>query len=215
MESGSLSGKLAMIGSPNAAGYVYDNERRQWVDALTGVPLTSELVIAEMRIHQEASRNLLTALTEQLYARQITIEQWQIAVASLLKDMYLAQAAYGAGGKAKLDAAAVKQVSATLEEQYKYLHEFALAIVVGLSLALALSRIIMYAIGSQQSFWWMYANSRGKTAQIRWVLHPAEHCDSCLALAAGSPYTVATLPTVPGAGATDCLSYCKCGLEFV
>ncbi len=196
------------------ADYVYDDQRRMWVDAITGAPLTAETVIEEMRIHQEAARAMLTTLTEQLYAGQISIEQWEIAVASLLKDMHLAQAAHGAGGKDNLDPATVKQVSDTLNKEFTFLQDFALAIVAGLSLAMALSRIMLYANATQQSFWWAFAHSQGKGAKINWTLGIAEHCPDCVRLAANSPYTPLTLPTVPGAGHTECKSNCKCGLEF-
>lgn len=48
-----------------------------------------------------------------------------------------------------------------------------------------------------------------------WILHPAEHCDGCKLLAKYSPYTKFTLPTTPKAGATQCLSNCKCLLRPV
>lgn len=194
--------------------YVYDNQKRQWINIRTGAPLTAEAVIAELRIHQEAARQMLTALTEQLYAGQITLEQWQIAVASVLKDMHLAQAAFGAGGKANLDAAALGRVNDTLEKQYTFLRDFALAILAGLSLALALNRVLMYGSATQQSFWQAMANSRGRGVSITWTLGIAEHCPDCVALANNSPYTPETLPTYPGAGDTECLTNCKCGLEF-
>lgn len=50
--------------------------------------------------------------------------------------------------------------------------------------------------------------------RVWWVLGPNEnHCRQCPAIAAGSPYTAETLPTVPGSGDTDCLGNCKCSLE--
>jgi len=38
-------------------------------------------------------------------------------------------------------------------------------------------------------------------------------CNDCVRLAAGSPYTVDTLPTIPGAGETQCYENCRCYLE--
>lgn len=197
------------------ANYVYDNKTHQYISLQSGRPLTVDDVIDEMRLHQEAARDLLTALTQQLYAGQLTIEQWQIAVASLLKDMHLAQAVFGAGGKANVTPATMAHVTETLKEQSTFLRDFALAILAGLSLAMALNRVLMYGSATQQSFWWAFANSRGKRAQINWTLGIAEHCPDCVALAANSPYTPETLPTYPGAGATECLTNCKCRLEFV
>lgn len=197
------------------ADYVYDPAKRQWVDAQTGVPLSALAVIAEMNVQQESARDMLLALTEQLYAGQITIEQWQMAVASVLKDVHLGQAAFGAGGKRFLVPAALAQVSDTLKQQYGFLQDFALAILGGLGLAAALNRVLMYSGATQQSFWQTFSGSKGGTQRIIWALGNAEHCDDCVRLANGSPYTSATLPTYPGAGATQCLNNCKCHLEFI
>jgi hypothetical protein len=190
----------------------YDVKRQQWMD--NGSPLSADAVIAEIRHLQDASETILMNLTNQVYAGQITLEQWQIASASVLKDMHLAQTAFGAGGKKSLTPAELARVEETLKKEYTFLRDFAVAVAAGLSLAMALNRILMYAIGSQQSYWWSLVHSLPPNARIIWTLHPAEHCQNCLDLAAGSPYTPANLPTVPGAGATECLSYCKCTLEI-
>lgn len=49
---------------------------------------------------------------------------------------------------------------------------------------------------------------------IWWRLGDARHCVDCPNLAANSPYTKETLPTVPRAGSTTCWTSCKCHLEF-
>ncbi len=53
-----------------------------------------------------------------------------------------------------------------------------------------------------------------KEGVIHWKLGIAEHCHDCPKLAAGGPYTKATLPSVPRSGHTQCLSNCKCTLQF-
>ncbi len=49
---------------------------------------------------------------------------------------------------------------------------------------------------------------------IYWRLGVADHCPVCPLLASSSPYTRATLPTVPRAGSTPCQNQCRCFLEF-
>lgn len=50
-------------------------------------------------------------------------------------------------------------------------------------------------------------------ALLDWVLDPAaDHCVDCPQIAIGGPYTRETLPTVPGAGDTACLTRCRCRL---
>lgn len=196
------------------ADYLYDEAKHQWIDAQTGVPLSALSVIAEMNVQQESAREILLALTQRLYAGQITIEQWQLAVASVLKDMHIAQAAFGAGGKQFLDPDALSKVSDTLKQQYGFLQDFALAILGGLGLAAALNRVLMYTGATQQSFWQTFSGNRGKEKQIWWERTANESCPDCIALEAGSPYTADTLPTYPGAGQTVCRTNCKCHLRF-
>ena len=51
---------------------------------------------------------------------------------------------------------------------------------------------------------------------INWILEPgAEHCPTCLAFAAASPYTAATLPGIPAQANTECNGSCRCNLEPV
>ncbi len=50
---------------------------------------------------------------------------------------------------------------------------------------------------------------------IQWHLNPmADHCPDCIPIAAGSPYTLETLPTTPAAGDTQCLTNCQCYLTI-
>jgi hypothetical protein len=49
---------------------------------------------------------------------------------------------------------------------------------------------------------------------INWVFSEAEHCPECVYLEKMSPYVKETLPTVPRAGKTRCLTHCKCVLAF-
>ena len=57
-------------------------------------------------------------------------------------------------------------------------------------------------------------DSRGST--FRWVLDGgAEHCATCLTYAGGGPYTIDTLPGIPGDAGTDCNGGCRCDLEEI
>ena len=51
--------------------------------------------------------------------------------------------------------------------------------------------------------------------KVWWRLGACEHCPDCIALAASGPYTMATLPTLPGNGDTLCKTNCCCHLTFV
>jgi hypothetical protein len=49
------------------------------------------------------------------------------------------------------------------------------------------------------------------TTLYTWHLGAAEQsCGDCPRIAAGSPYLYEDMPTMPGAGETECLTFCKC-----
>lgn len=59
----------------------------------------------------------------------------------------------------------------------------------------------------------------GTLLNIYWVMDKlsgrrSPHCEDCIMIAAGNPYSWQTLPTTPRAGDTQCLFRCYCGLEF-
>ena len=114
---------------------------------------------------------------------------------------------------------------AVAEKQIGYLHGFAEDITAGRydgemsfdaepgdSSALA-SRAEMYGmalLGTAMAGW---AGAQSKDAEINWVTESDNPCADCEMMAAGNPYTAATLPTTPASGDTKCLSRCRCSLE--
>ena len=78
----------------------------------------------------------------------------------------------------------------------------------------AMSRVELYgrrAIGSANEQMLLMFEEE---PEIWWRLGPNEnHCHQCPEIAAGGPYSRATLPGVPGAARTDCGPLCKCHLE--
>lgn len=193
--------------------YNYDNRAERWRDSASGRFVSNDNVTAEMQRHQTATYSTLEGLTNQLYAKQISLAEWQLGVAAELKDAHLAQAMFGAGGRANMGFREFGRVGQTLREQYGFLNNFAADIAAGkVSQAQALARIRQYGSASQQSYWAEYAEANnGK--QFYYVLHPAEHCPDCLARVAGNPYTKDTLQGYPGDGSTRCGPYDACTLE--
>ena len=77
-----------------------------------------------------------------------------------------------------------------------------------------LQRAEYYADSAKAQFYNGMVAGAGKNVIIFWVLGSSEHCDDCLDLASGNPYTWDTLPTTPKAGDTECIYNCKCHLEI-
>ena len=183
--------------------YTYDESSNTWVWIATGIALSAAEITNEMRFHVTGTFELLNSLTNRLYDGSITLSQWELAVASELKDAHVAMAAFGAGGQANMTQAQLLRLRGTLEDQYAFLDGFANDIANGTqSRAQALARVRQYGRASQQSYWNEYIRSR--EGLILWNLNPAEHCGDCVSLQDGNPYTWDTLPTVPGAGDTEC-----------
>jgi hypothetical protein len=193
--------------------YNFDNASQRWRDSVTGQFVPKADIVAELRIHQEATYARLNGLTKQLYAGEISLARWQVATASEIKNAHLAQAMFGAGGRANMGNAEWGRVGQTLKEQYRFLDQFAQQIALGhVSEAQALNRIEMYGDASQQSYWGEWAQQR-KGKKIYYRLHPAEHCGDCLDRAAGNPYTMDNLRGYPGDGSTKCGPRDKCTME--
>jgi hypothetical protein len=191
--------------------YRWSNRLRQWISVETLRPVAVNLVIREVHQQQSNPQNLLRNLTTQLYSGSITIGQWQIASAQMLKDAHLAEAMFAVGGKANLNAATLARLRDTLRKEFGFLDQFAKDIVSGdVSEGQALARINQYANAVQQSYWHEY---KLLSEVIYWNLNPAEHCADCLDLAGRSPYQPQDLSQVPGDGNTTCRGNCKCTLS--
>jgi hypothetical protein len=189
----------------------YNNTAQRWYNTRNGQFVAQQAVTDEMRVHQQATYTVLNNLTSQLYAGQVSLEQWQIGVAAELKDAHLAQALYAIGGKNNATPANYGRVGGTLADEYRYLNGFAIDIANGgVSEAQALARIQQYGNATQQSYWREY---KLLSEVIYWNLNPAEHCADCLDLAGRSPYQPQDLSQVPGDGNTTCRGNCKCTLS--
>jgi hypothetical protein len=59
----------------------------------------------------------------------------------------------------------------------------------------------------------VFVGNSDDDAWFIWHLGSENSCSECPVIAAGSPYTKATLDTMPGANETPCLYNCRCWLE--
>lgn len=191
----------------------FDNASQRWRDSNTGRFVSNDAVFAEMFKHSDATHAQLESLTRSLYAGNISLGNWQVAVASELKDAHLAQAMFAVGGRNNMGFAEYGRVGQTLREQYAFLNTFAAEIANGtVSEKMALSRIGHFGDSAKQSYWNEYADK--STGLIDWNLGATDeqNCDLCPIFAANSPYTKETLPARPADGATPCKGRCRCTL---
>lgn len=195
-----------------ASTYNYENASKRWKNSQNGQYVSASAVEAEMFRHSDATHSTLEQLTRQLYGGQINLSQWQIAVASELKDAHLAQAMFAVGGRKNTGFEEFGRVGQTLREQYGFLNRFAAEIANGtVSQGQALTRIKMYGNAATQSYWAEYIEK--SDGLLDWVLGSEKSCPRCPIIAAGSPYTKASLPAIPCDGSTPCLTNCKCSIR--
>lgn len=189
----------------------FDNRSQRWRDGSTGQYISSDRVNSEMFRHSDATHATLESLTRSLYGGNLSLGQWQIAVASELKDAHLAQAMFAVGGRANMTSVEYGRVGQTLREQYRFLDKFARAIADGtISEAQALARIDMYGESCKQSYWNEYIEK--SDGLLDWILGAVDenNCDDCPRIAAGSPYTKESIPASPADGSTQCKTRCRC-----
>jgi len=79
------------------------------------------------------------------------------------------------------------------------------------------NRAAMYILSAGAMY--EYGRHRAKMAsgnysEEKWSLGDTEHCSGCTSLAALGWVELGSLPTVPRAGATPCLSHCACRIEY-
>ena len=197
--------------------FAYNNNAGRWTSVSSGRFVPTNDVVNQMRLHTAGTFSTLDSLTNQLYDGSITVQQWQLSVASELKDAHLAQAMFGAGGRRNMTSVEFGRVGGTLRSEYGFLDGFAQDIANGnQSRAQSLARIRQYGRASQQSYWQEHRQSiSNRNNLVSWVLGIAEHCPDCSALADSSPHNPLELSIVPGSGGTRCRGNCNCTLEEV
>ena len=151
--------------------------------------VSANAIRAEIAQQIGRSQSRMTALTQQLYGGQITLTQWQSAVAVELRNAHRAYAIFGAGGRQNMTQQAWGRLGGNLRNEYRYLGRFAEQIMNGeTSEAQALNRIKQYAAASEQSYTREQARSLDRP---EWKNLP-------------------TLNQVPRDGGTRCHGNCKC-----
>ncbi|MCX7726860.1 MAG: hypothetical protein N2053_08420, partial [Chitinispirillaceae bacterium] len=106
-----------------------------------------------------------------------------------------------------------KWLESALQEEFTYLSQFLSDIERGYQVMPYIQRWEMYVKTLDHVYWVGKLSVIPDGFVIDWVISKAEHCKGCIFLRDNSPYTIYTLPTVPRAGTTPCLSNCKCKLR--
>ncbi len=194
-------------------------------DTVTGKIISYQEVRTQLEQLLRAASDATGTLSDLVSDKVIDAAAWRAALRQEIKDNYITQYLLGIGGREMMTAEDWGSVGGMIADQYRYLEGFYAEVAAGkLSREQIDARSRMYINSSREAYERALARAserRGKR-QHRWTLSPAEHCDDCVALAgegwktAMEPFVSPSTgqPALPGNGATQCLTNCKCHIEY-
>lgn len=154
----------------------------------------------------------LRSTTEMLRDGEIDTAAWHSMMAEEVKLAHTTAAAAAFPDHDELPEDDAQELAGLIQTQLEFLHAWAQELQSNPQSASPV-RATMYAgalRGTHAHFINRHARSQGFTHERR-VLHPAEHCSGCVALAAQGWQPIGTLPPI---GSQQCLTNCKCRFEY-
>jgi hypothetical protein len=197
--------------------FLWNPVKRLYQDIKTGKYLTPQEVRIAVDQVIDGYQAALVTISTKLQVGEITLAEWQLQMARMVKDLHVATAVAANGGFANMSQADYGFVGSEVKKQYQFLQGFADDIVSGKQLVKSgslVARARLYAQAARTSYE-QTARRREKRAgeiQERRVLGSADHCPDCVALAAKGWQPIGTLPAI-GQG-TVCLANCRCSFDF-
>ena len=162
----------------------------------------------------DTSEQKVMALSRQLQAGQITVQEWQLGMRDTLKSIHLASSALAKGGWAQMSQADYGRVGFRLKEQYAYLQKFAKQIENGYLLdGRFLNRVQLYSQSGRLTYHMVQRSEmliRGMTEEQN-ILGAADHCSECVSETARGWVPIGDLVLV---GQRICMTNCRCSIEF-
>jgi hypothetical protein len=193
------------------AAYTFDLATGRYRDP-AGALVAPAAVHAAAAALQGRTLDEVAVLSQRLADGDLSAAAWEAQMATTLRDAHLTATALAVGGWAQLPPYESDLVD-RLTGEFEYLAGFRAALP-DLSDAQQAARATLYA----QSVWATYQQMRGALAdqsgmdEERSVTDPAAaSCAECDALEADDWVPLGTLPEV---GERECLSNCRCGIEY-
>lgn len=196
--------------------YRWNATARRYIDARGR--FVSETILRKEIDGALASATLrVRALAEQLRAGQITVEEWELAMRGLSKEVHLYTAAAARGGWAQMGDDDYGRVGRIVRDEYAWIRNFRTEIEGGLPLdGRFLRRTELYAQAGRETFHKVERQGQleqGNTLE-RSILGAADHCEgegSCIEQAARGWVTIGRLIAI---GQRLCGRRCKCAIEY-
>lgn len=194
--------------------YTWNEQAVRYVDNRTGRFVSRSDVMGSLDAALESAKGRGRALSEQLRAGQLSLQDWETGMRQTVKEVHLYSAAAARGGWAQMSYADFGNVGPAMRFQYERLHNFGAQIAAGLPLdGHFMQRTELYMLSGRSSYHkqdTVVQREAGMTEE-RNILNPADHCDGCVGESARSWVPLGKL--VPP-GNRLCLSRCKCQVEY-
>lgn len=201
---------------PVGPQFRWDVERARFVDA-RGNTISASAIRRELDKYLAVATKRVRAMGEQLRLGEITVEEWELAMRGLAKDVHLANAAAARGGWSQMGPSDYGRVGRVVRDEYAWIRNFRSEIDKGLPLdGRFLARTELYAQAGRETFHKVERQvqlEQGNTLE-RSILGVADHCEgagSCIGEAARGWVLVGQLIPI---GQRLCGRRCKCRIEY-
>jgi hypothetical protein len=200
---------------PPITRYAYEPRTRRYRDNGTGrfVSPTDIRKAVDILIDTEAQniRSLATSLTQ----GKISLAEWQVQTAALLKSMHVAVGLAANGGLKNTSAADLGYLASQVKGQYQYLRIFVQQIKQGKQPldGTLVARAGLYGQAARGTYEQMVKRlaRNGGMQEERRILGIADHCRGCLEQAQAGWQKIGTLLPIGGA---ECKGNCHCGFQY-
>lgn len=172
---------------PPPVKWLWDQRTKRYRSTDTGRFISAKQAISYRDQYTDTKIDSVGGLTDKLINRTVSLPEWESAMREEIKQTYIAEYLWGRGGRNNMTQRDWGILGQELREQYAYLSRFADQLAAGeITEAQARLRAKLYIEGSTQMFERAKSEGRG--------MRP--------------------LPQYPGDGNTQCLTNCRCHLEY-
>ena len=200
---------------PLTPDYTWDTRALRYREAASGRFVSQKAITGALNKVITASQGNVEGITQALMDGNITVAEWQTAMAREIKIMHTASTAAAKGGWAQMAQADWGKTGSLIKRQYEYLNSFAADIASGKQPlnGRVMQRARLYAQASRGSYEEMRRREFSNHGYIeeRRVLTAAEHCNGCIEQAKRGWQPIGTLDPI---GAEECRTNCQCEFEY-
>jgi len=184
-------------------------------DPLTGRFISRDTVRSLLDQAIAKSQQAIQSASDQLRRGELSLDDWQALMRLELKRVHIGSEMLVQGGRAQMTASDWGRVGQRVRTQYNFLADFAKQLAAGAirTDGSFLARAKMYPASARPAFHDSLGDQLtglGYTHE-RSILHPAEHCPTCVSEAERGYVPIGTLIPI---GERDCLGNDRCSMLY-